>query len=143
MLKGEGLISQLYNSQTFLTSKVFHCSPEFLAECVSTTLDSRFFLLLELRFDLRGRVFVPGFSLFSSVAIVVSLDGSSGGASGHGVRFDGTVTSIGVSMIHLHDIEVNFSNKQRISATKTNLGNYHGTAQDGKIKNTCFVVQCW
>ena len=36
-----------------------------------------------------------------------SLAGSSGGASGHGVCFDGTVISKGGSIIHLHDVQTN------------------------------------
>lgn len=40
-----------------------------------------------------------------------SLDGSSGGSSGHGVRFDGTVISKGVSIIHLYKVASNNQDK--------------------------------
>lgn len=38
----------------------------------------------------------------SCIVTNFSPEGSSGGTSGHGVRFAGTVTSSGGSMIHLH-----------------------------------------
>lgn len=66
----------------------------FLATC---------FLFLELRLLDRG--FVVRFSVFSWMLINFSAVGSSGGASGHGVRFAGIVTSKGGSIIHLHKIE--------------------------------------
>ena len=66
------------------------------------------FLLLR-RFDLDVRVFVVCFTMGSWLPITsFSLAGSSGGASGHGVCFDGTVISKGGSIIHLHDVQTNY-----------------------------------
>lgn len=53
----------------------------------------------ELRF--LDRVLGGRFSVCSCIVTSFSPEGSSGGASGHGVRFAGTVTSSGGSMIHL------------------------------------------
>lgn len=66
----------------------------------SNTLGTRFLLLRELRFlDLLA----TRFSVFSGMLIAFTTGvGSSGGASGHGVCFAGTVTSNGGSIIHLN-----------------------------------------
>lgn len=73
--------------------------------CVSVLVSC--FLLLR-RFDLDVRVFVLCFTMGSWMPITgFSLAGSSGGASGHGVRFDGTVISKGGSIIHLHNLQAN------------------------------------
>lgn len=62
------------------------------------------FLLLRRFLDL---VFVECFTECSSLeADICSFDGSSGGESGHGVRFDGTVTSKGGSIIHLYEVHL-------------------------------------
>jgi hypothetical protein len=84
-----------------LTLPFQFCS-ECLAEtCVSANTTSCFLLLLELRFDLGDRVFEERLAVCSWLTDIFSLEGSSGGASGHGVRFDGTVISKGGSIIHL------------------------------------------
>ena len=82
------------------------CS-ECVETCTPITLVSCFLLLL-LRLDLGVLVFVVCVFDCSSVPATntfsFSLDGSSGGESGHGVRFDGTVMSKGGSITHLHEI---------------------------------------
>ena len=79
------------------------CSECLTGSCVSTIFVSCFLLLLELRLDLGVRVFGECFTVCSwTPTTTFSLDGSSGGASGHGVRFDGTVISKGGSTIHLN-----------------------------------------
>lgn len=78
----------------------FYSSSETFAEtCRSAVLDSCFLLPRELCFDLDGRL--CRFSVCSWMLVSFTLDGSSGGASGHGVRLAGTVTSKGGSIIHL------------------------------------------
>lgn len=68
------------------------------------------FLLLLLRRDLGDLVLVEGLFVCSCVLVkTFSLDGSSGGASGHGLRFDGIVMSKGGSIIHLHKIIESYS----------------------------------
>ena len=68
------------------------------------------FLLLLLRRDLGDLVLVEGLFVCSCVPVkIFSLNGSSGGASGHGVRFDGIVMSKGGSIIHLHKIIESYS----------------------------------
>lgn len=79
---------------------LYYFSKEFLVEMFSSTLFATCFLFLELRLLVRG--FAVRFSMFSSLLTNFSTEGSSGGASGHGVRFAGTVTSRGGSIIHLH-----------------------------------------
>lgn len=80
----------------------FQFCSECLAEtCVSTNFASCFLLLRELRLDLGDRVFVGCLTGCSWLITIFSLEGSSGGASGHGVRLDGTVISKGGSIIHL------------------------------------------
>lgn len=69
---------------------------------MSTIFVSRF-LLLRVRLDLGVRVFEECFAICSWTPVTTfSVDGSSGGASGQGVRFDGTVISKGGSIIHLY-----------------------------------------
>lgn len=66
------------------------------------------FLLLRACLDLEVLVFVECLVVCSCVPIsTFSLTGCSGGESGHGVRFDGTVISKGGSIIHLHEITSN------------------------------------
>lgn len=79
------------------------CSECLTGSCVSTIFVSCFLLLRELRLDLGVRVLGECFTLCSwTPTTTFSLDGSSGGASGQGVRFDGTVISKGGSTIHLN-----------------------------------------
>ena len=87
-----------------LCSTGFHSSETFEETCGSAVLDSCFLLLRELCFDLDARDFACRFSVCSWILISFTLDGSSGGASGHGVRLAGTVTSKGGSIIHLNKI---------------------------------------
>ena len=78
------------------------CSECLTGSCVSTIFVSCF-LFRELRLDLDDRVFEECFTVCSWTSVTTfSLDGSSGGASGHGVCFDGTVISKGGSIIHLY-----------------------------------------
>lgn len=72
-----------------------------LCTCVSTVRVSCFRLLR--RFDLGDRVLVECLAAMFSCVVIgsVSAVGSSGGTSGHGVRFAGTVTSKGGSITHL------------------------------------------
>lgn len=89
--------------------KVFHFSSACLPEtCVSTILDSCFLLRREVCLGLVTRLALVGrFSFCSWVLITLSLDGSSGGASGHGVCFAGTVISKGGLIIHLYAVKNN------------------------------------
>lgn len=70
--------------------------------CASPVWDSRFRLILELCFLVARDVLVGRLSVRSWIIFKFSFDGSSGGASGHGVRLAGTVISRGGSIIHLH-----------------------------------------
>ena len=90
----------------------FQFCSEFVVEtCVPTNFASCFLLLLELCFDLGDLVFgecltacswlIVIFLLEGSSGVILLFEGSSGGASGHGVRFDGMVISNGWSIIHL------------------------------------------
>lgn len=82
---------------------IFQFSECLTGSCGSTIFVSRFLLLRELRLDLDVRVFEECFTMCSWTPVnTFSLDGSSGGASGHGVRFDGMVISKGGSIIHLY-----------------------------------------
>lgn len=84
------------------------CSACRVETCVSTALVSCFLLLR--RFDLGDRVFVECFTTCSWIPIArFSVVGSSGGASGHGVRFAGTVTSKGGSITHLSHVQTNIN----------------------------------
>ena len=93
------------SSDVLLLTYQFCCSEtESVEACTPITLVSCLLLLL-LRLDLGVLVLVECLFVCSCVPIdTSSLDGSSGGASGHGVRFDGTVMSKGGSIIHLHEI---------------------------------------
>lgn len=107
MLKNHALnFTLVYIPRAFLVQVFQFCSECFVAASVSATLVSCFLLLR--RFDLDVRFFVECFTVCSWMACTTfSLDGSSGGASGHGVRFDGTVTSKGGSIIHLWKQQTN------------------------------------
>lgn len=83
------------------------CCSECVETCTPINLVSCF-LLLRLRLDVDVLVLVECLVTCSCVPIsTFSLIGSSGGAFGHGERFDGTVTSRGGSIIHLHEIVSN------------------------------------
>lgn len=102
---------QFRNHKAQCISKMHILTFQFCSECVETctpiTLASCF-LLLRVRLDLDVLVFVECLVVWSCVpSSSFSLIGSWGGASGHGVRFDGTVMSRGGSIIHLHEIASN------------------------------------
>lgn len=89
------------NGDSHPIQDLYYFSMEFLVEMFSSAFFATCFLFLELRLLVRG--FAVRFSmLFSWLLTNFSTVGSSGGASGHGVRFAGTVTSSGGSIIHLH-----------------------------------------
>lgn len=97
--------SQIHTTVYFeRQSHVFQfCSVCLAVACMSIIFVSRFLLLRELFFTLVVRIFVECFTMRSSTPVsTFPSDGSSGGASGHGVRFDGTVISKGGSMVHLY-----------------------------------------
>ena len=102
---------QFRNHKAQCISKMHILTFQFFSECVETctpiTLASCF-LLLRVRLDLDVLVFVECLVVWSCVpSSSFSLIGSWGGASGHGVRFDGTVMSRGGSITHLHEIASN------------------------------------
>lgn len=98
---------------TFSLKRFQFCSECLVETCVSINFDSC--LLPLLRFDLDDRVFVCLRVCSEMLITGFSIVGSSGGTSGHGVRFDGTVISKGGSMIHLHTAQSSRSKNTKAS----------------------------
>ena len=97
-LHAEGQQSQIHKAVSLICPCQF-CSECLVETCVSTNFASCFLLLL--RFDRGDRVFGERLIVCSWLIVNFLLEGSSGGASGHRVCFDGTVISNGGSIIHL------------------------------------------
>lgn len=70
---------------------------------------SRFFLLRELRLDLEDLPFFETRFSTRLLSFAICLNGRSGGASGHGVRFAGTTISRGGSITHLQTKKIPIS----------------------------------